>query len=134
MKRVSILLCLTAPLIALLAFKIKQDENDLKNFVKKVKFKWGETCSQCTNNADTFTVYYVNTSPKNLDIMIGVREETPKSWRLATFYGVSKNDTLRCYACKGTGGSLVWAREAGDKSYAFPTQQEVDSTYTGKKK
>ncbi len=131
MKKLLLPSCFIISMIVFLAFKV-QDDNELKNFVIKVKAKWGETCSQCGNSPDTFTVYYKNTSKKKLDIMIGVREES-NWWRLATFYGVGTNDTLRCYACKGTGGSLVWAREANDKSYVFPTQKEVNDQYPGKK-
>ena len=133
MKKVILTLALAIPIFLFSAFSLLQEDNDLKNFVIKVKSKWGEKCSQCGTSTDTFTVYYRNSATKKLDIMVGVCEES-NWWRLSTFYGVAPGDTLKSYACKGTGGSLLWAREAGDKSYNFPSQKEVNDQYPCKKK
>jgi hypothetical protein len=129
MKKRILILSLTVPLLVVSAFTLLQDDNDLKNLVVKAgKGKWGEHCTQCGNSPDTFTVFYKNTATKKLDIMIGVAEESGW-WRLSTFYGVAPNDTLKSYSCKGTGRSLIWARAAGDQSYTFPTQKQVNDDY-----
>jgi len=105
-------------------------ENELVDCLVKYKSNWGETCTQCGTAAspDTYIVYVKNTCSKKLDVMVGVQEES-KWWRLSTFYGVNSSDTLRIYACKGTGKWLKWAREANDKSFTFPTQKEVNEQY-----
>lgn len=140
MKKTIFILLLTLPIAFLTAFKggeadkktvaplVVQDDAELADCLTKYKSKWGEACNQCGNSPDTYVVYLKNTCSKKLDIMIGVQEES-KWWRIVTFLGVNANDTLRAYACKGTGKYLKWAREAGDKSYAFPTQTEVNEQY-----
>ncbi|MCC6690316.1 MAG: hypothetical protein IT235_02175 [Bacteroidia bacterium] len=101
------------------------DNNELVDCLVKYRTKWGETCSQCGNSPDTYVAYLKNTCSKKLDVMIGVQEES-KMLRLSTFYGIAPNDSVRAYACKGTGKIYKWVREAGDKSYAFPTQKEAN--------
>ncbi len=145
MKKLLILLILAAPCVAFLAFKVTdpgkkrakqrqktesrvQTGDELVDCLVKVKSKFGETCSQCGNSPDTYVVYVKNTCSKKLDVMIGV-QESALWWRLATFHGVNSSDTLRVYACTGTGKWLRWAREAGDPSYSFPTQAEVNAQY-----
>lgn len=136
MKKIIIAISLAIPVMTLVAFKggegnkkiesLKpQGETELVDCLVKYNSKWGETCSQCGNSPDTYIVYYKNTCSKKLDVMIGVQEEN-KMLRLSTFYGVNPNDTVRVYACKGTGKAYKWAREAGDKSYSFPTQQQAN--------
>lgn len=143
MKKLIIIVSLAIPMIALMAFKsgegdkktepivIAQDnEDELVDCLVKYKSKWGENnCSQCgLSSPDSYVVYVKNTCSKKIDVMIGVQEES-KWWRLSTFYGVNSSDTIRVYACKGTGKWLKWAREANDKSFAFPSQQEVNEQY-----
>lgn len=137
MKKIILSILVAMPIVALMAFKgeegnkksepaKQQGEAELVDCLVKYKSKWGERCNQCGNEtADTYIVYYKNTCSKKLDVMIGVQEES-KSLRLSTFYGVNANDTIRVYACKGTGKAYKWAREAGDKSYTFPTQKEAN--------
>ncbi len=130
MKKLLLILTLAAPLFLLSAFTLLQDDNDLKNLVVKIKekCKWGAKCKDCGNSPDTFTVCYVNTSARKLDILIGVQEDA-KWWRTAKFLGVAPKDTVFAYACKGTGKSLVWARAAADESYQFPNQQKINEDY-----
>lgn len=138
MKKILIALCIAIPTLGLLAFKggeggkpattVVPEGDELTDCLVKYKSKWGENCSQCGNSPDTYTVYVKNTCSKKLDVMVGVQEDS-KWWRLSTFYGVNANDTLRIYACKGTGKWLRWAREANDKSYTFPTQKQVNDDY-----
>ena len=104
------------------------NSDNLVDCLVKVKSNWGEVCNQCENSNDTYVVYIKNKCDKKLDVMIGV-QEAGQWWRLSTFYGVNSSDTLRVYACKGTGKYLKWARLAGDKSYEFPTQTEVNEKY-----
>ena len=125
MKKLLFLLGIALPTLAIMAF---QSGDELVDCLIKIKSKWGETCAQCGNSPDTYVVYVKNNCTKKLDVMVGVQEES-KWWRLSTFYGVNSSDSLRIYACKGTGKWLKWAREAGDKSYTFPTQSEVNEKY-----
>lgn len=127
MKKLLLLLTLAIPCIALTTTHL-QTGDELADCLVKVKSKFGETCSQCGNSTDTFVVYVKNKCSKKLDVMVGVQESS-NWWRLSTFYGVNSSDTLRVYACKGTGKWLRWAREAGDKSFSFPTQAEVNEQY-----
>ena len=135
MKKFLITIGIAIPLITLLAFKggennkkaevVKADGDELVDCLVKYKSKWGEACNQCGNSPDTYIVYVKNTCSKKLDVMIGVQEES-KMLRLSTFYGVAPNDTIRSYACKGTGKMYKWVRETGDKSVTFPTQKEAN--------
>ncbi len=137
MKKLIFSILIAIPMMAMMAFKKgdsdkkaeltkPQKDVELVDCIVKYKSKWGDRCQQCGNdNADTYSVWYKNTCSKKLDVMIGVQEES-KSLRLSTFYGINSNDTIRVYACKGTGKAYKWAREAGDKSYSFPTQQEAN--------
>ena len=141
MKKLILILSIAVPTLLLMGFKtgegdkksefVAQDGDELTDCLVKYKSKWGETCSQCGNSPDTYTVYVKNTCSKKLDVMIGVQEES-KWLRLSTFYGVGANDTLKVYACKGPGKYYKWAREAGDKSMSFPTQQQANDFATGK--
>src|ERR1035438_6608935 len=129
MKKIIFLLAIVIPGIALFAFKSGakplQAADDLTDCLVKVKSRFGETCSLCGNSPDTYVVYIKSSCSKKLDVMIGVQEAS-QWWRLSTFLGVNSSDSLRAYACKGTGKFLRWAREAGDQSISFPTQAEVN--------
>ena len=123
-----IALLLSIPFFALWAMAQNPTE-DLTDNLVKVKSKWGEPCTPCNALSDTtYVAYYKSKSPKNLDVMIGVRERGGW-WRLATFYGVTPADTMRVFGCKGTGKTLKWARYANDPSFKFPTQSEVNEQY-----
>ena len=110
-----------------IAPRVTGGDNELVDCLVKYRSKWGERCEQCGNSTDTYVIYVKNTCVKKLDVMIGVQEDS-KNWRLSTFYGVKQNDTLRLYACKGTGKWLKWAREAGDQNYKFPTQDKINDS------
>jgi len=141
MKKLIFTLCIALPgLLCLMAFKggekdkktqppVPSQSSELVDCLIKYKpSQWGSPCNQCGNSKDTFTVFYKNSCSKKLDVVIGVMEEESKLWRLSKFMGVNANDTIKAYACKGTGKSAKWVREAGDNSYAIPaTSDEFDA-------
>lgn len=93
--------------------------------VVKYRSAWGEDCSQCANWNDSFVVYYKNTCEEPIDVMICVQEEN-KSWRKFQHARMVPGDSLRAYACIGTGKTLTWGRKAGDESVVFPTVEQVN--------
>ena len=133
---------IAVPTVLLLAFKggeeiKKQAEvkpqdgsTEFADCIVKYKSKWGEgNCSKCTSGtSDTYVVYVKNTCNEKLDVVLAVQEES-KLWNRTQWLGIAPNDTIRVYACKGTGKFLKWARKAGDNGYPFPSQQEINEQY-----
>jgi hypothetical protein len=96
--------------------------------VEKYRSNWGEDCSQCTNWNDSYVIHLRNTCTESLDVMVCV-QESDKTWRRFQHSGMAPKDSLRAYACVGTGKYLSWARKAGDASITFPTMEEVNKKY-----
>lgn len=96
--------------------------------VEKYRSGWGEEGSQCTKWNDSYAVYLRNTCNEKIDVMVCV-QETDKTWRRFQHSGMAPRDSLRAYACVGTGKYLSWARKAGDESITFPTVDEVNKKY-----
>lgn len=102
-----------------------QDHGDC---IEKYRSDWGEDCSQCVNWKDSYVVYLKNSCTETLDVMVCV-QEADKTWRKFQHSGMASRDSLRAYACNGTGKYLSWARKAGDENVSFPTIEEVNRDY-----
>ena len=97
--------------------------------IVKYRFAWGEDCSQCATWKDSYVAYLKNTCDQPIDVMICVQESN-KEWKRFQHKMMASGDSLRAYACEGTGKYLAWARRAGDESVAFPTIDQVNKQYT----
>ena len=140
MKKIILAALIAIPSLMLVAFKGGEDNKkqaaaqdattEFADCIVKYRSKWGEgNCSKCTTGtADTYVVYVKNTCDQKLDVVLAVQEES-KFWTRYQYFGVAPNDSVRVYACKGTGKFLKWARAAGDNAYPFPTQQEINEQY-----
>lgn len=103
-------------------------QTDYADCVNKYRSGWGEDCSQCVNSVDSYVVYLKNTCNEAIDVMVCV-QETDKTWKKFQHSKMAPSDSLRAYACVGTGKYLSWARKAGDDSTVFPTLEEVNRKY-----
>lgn len=101
---------------------------DYADCVQKYRSGWGENCSQCVNSVDSYVVYLRNSCTEAIDVMVCV-QETDKSWKKFQHSKMASLDSLRAYACIGTGKYLSWARKAGDESTVFPSLEEVNRKY-----
>lgn len=96
--------------------------------VVKYRSAWGEDCSQCTTWKDSYVVYLKNTCTEPIDVLVCVQESN-KEWRRFFHNGMAAGDSLRAYACEGTGKYMAWGRRAGDESVNFPSIEEVNKMY-----
>lgn len=96
--------------------------------VVKYRSSWGEDCSQCSNWKDSYIVYLKNTCDESIDVMICVQEENME-WRRFQHTSMAPGDSLRAYACVGTGKYLAWGKRAGDESVIFPSIEQVNKDY-----
>ena len=128
---------ITGILIAATSFIFSVDKVDLEicdnqksytDCVVKYRSAWGEECSQCANWNDSYVVYLRNTCDESIDVMICVQEEN-KEWKRFQYASMAPGDSLRAYACVGTGKYRAWGRRAGDESVDFPTITQVNSDY-----
>jgi hypothetical protein len=97
--------------------------------VVKYRSAWGEDCSQCAAWNDSYVVYLKNTCDQSIDVMVCVQESN-KEWKRFHHTAMAPGDSLRAYACAGTGKYLAWGRRAGDESVVFPTIEQVNKDYT----
>lgn len=109
--------------------EIGENQKNYSDCVVKYRSAWGEDCSQCASWNDSYIVYLRNTCDESIDVMICVQEEN-KEWRKFQHASMAPGDSLRAYACVGTGKYLAWGRRAGDESVVFPTITQVNSDYT----
>ncbi|MCF8257075.1 MAG: hypothetical protein K9J06_05955 [Flavobacteriales bacterium] len=96
--------------------------------VEKYRSGWGESCAQCANSQDSYAVYLRNICTESIDVMVCV-QEADKSWKKYQHSRMAPRDSLRAYACIGTGKYLSWARKAGDESTVFPSLEDVNRNY-----
>lgn len=128
MKTKIFIISITILSVFAFGFVAKQDV-DYAAFIKKNASYWGLKCTQCGDyTPDSYTVVLKNTSKDLVDIKIAVQEKT-KKWRCFNHESVAYNDTVIGYACVGTGKFLKWVKKAGDRTTAFPTDQEVNDEY-----
>lgn len=104
------------------------DATNYSDCVEKYRSAWGEDCSQCATYNDSYVVYLKNTCNESIDVMVCVQEET-KEWKRFQHTSMASGDSLRAYACVGTGKYLAWAKRAGDESVVFPTIEQVNENY-----
>ena len=104
------------------------DDMSYTDCIEKYRSVWGEGCSQCPNYNDSYVVYLKNTCEQAIDVMICVQEDS-KDWKRYQHTSMASGDSLRAYACVGTGKYLSWARRAGDESVVFPSIDEVNTDY-----
>jgi len=123
-KAISILGVFT---FAFSSFQIIEPQ-DYADCVQKFRSGWGEECSQCTNWKDSYVVHLRNTCTESIDVMVCV-QESDKTWKRFQHSGMAPKDSLRAYACNGTGKYLSWARKAGDENVTFPSVEEVNKKY-----
>ncbi|MFT4594204.1 MAG: hypothetical protein ACI9UR_000769 [Bacteroidia bacterium] len=97
--------------------------------VVKTSSAWGEDCSQCANWNDSYVVYLENTCDESIDVMVCVQEDDTKEWKRFQHTSMAPGDSLRAYACVGTGKYLAWGRRAGDESVVFPSLNQVNIDY-----
>ena len=126
-----ILLSVSALIFGINPFTTTTDNPEQQSYsdcVVKYRSSWGEDCSQCANWNDSYIVYLRNTCDESIDVMICV-QETNKEWRRFQHTSMAPGDSLRAYACVGTGKYLAWGRRAGDESVVFPTIEQVNNDY-----
>ena len=104
------------------------EQKSYSDCVEKYRSAWGEDCSQCASWNDSYIVYLRNTCDQSIDVMICVQEEN-REWRKFQHTSMAPGDSLRAYACSGTGKYLAWGRRAGDESVVFPTIDQVNKEY-----
>lgn len=126
MKRNFIISALS--LFAILPVSEVLAQDNWTDCVKKYRSDWGERCASCPSYKDSYVVYLKNQCTEAIDVVVAVQEDT-KKWRIVQHLGMAANDSLRAYACIGTGKYLAWARRAGDTNTVFPTQDEINASY-----
>ncbi len=107
----------------------QEDQVSYSDCVEKYRSSWGEDCSQCASWNDSYSVYLKNVCDESIDVMICVQEQN-KTWRKFQHTSMAPGDSLRAYACVGTGKYLAWGRRAGDESVVFPSIEQVNKQYT----
>lgn len=126
-------LILLSIIVGLSSLNAKDDgnSNEAQSYtdcVVKYRSGWGEDCAQCATWKDSYVVYLKNTCTESIDVMVCVQESN-KEWRRFHHTGMAPGDSLRAYACEGTGKYMAWGRRAGDESVVFPSVEEVNKTY-----
>jgi hypothetical protein len=106
----------------------QSNEMNYTDCVEKYRSAWGEDCSQCATYNDSYVVYLKNTCEQEIDVMVCVQEDTD-DWKRFQHTSMAVGDSLRAYACVGTGKYLAWARRAGDESVVFPSIEQVNADY-----
>jgi len=106
----------------------QSNEVSYTDCVEKYRSAWGEDCSQCATYNDSYVVYLKNTCEQEIDVMVCVQEDTD-DWKRFQHTSMAVGDSLRAYACVGTGKYLAWARRAGDESVVFPSIEQVNKEY-----
>lgn len=105
------------------------EQHSYSDCVEKYRSGWGEDCSQCATWNDSYVVYLKNICDESIDVMICVQEDS-KRWKRFRHSAMAPGDSLRAYACVGTGKYLAWGRRAGDESVVFPSIDEVNKEYS----
>ena len=106
-----------------------EEQTSYTDCVVKYRSAWGEDCSQCAAWNDSYVVYLKNTCDQSIDVMVCVQESNME-WKRFHHTAMAPGDSLRAYACAGTGKYLAWGRRAGDESVVFPTIEQVNKDYT----
>ncbi len=109
--------------------KSDKAQKSYSDCVEKYRSSWGEDCAQCATWNDSYIVYLKNTCTESIDVMICV-QENDKKWKRFQHTSMASGDSLRAYACFGTGKYLAWGRRAGDESVVFPSIDQVNREYT----
>lgn len=104
------------------------NQQNYTDCIVKYRSAWGEDCAQCASRNDSYVVYLKNTCDQPIDVMICV-QENDKKWKRFQHTGMAAGDSLRAYACVGTGKYRAWGRRAGDESVTFPSIEQVNKDY-----
>lgn len=89
--------------------------NDLANCVKKTRSEFCVKCPTCSDNLNTYKVYFVNICKDTLDIKISVQNKN-KTWKIFEKQDFRPNDSISAFSCDGTGKFLKWAKKSSDRT------------------
>jgi hypothetical protein len=115
--------------VSMVVTAFRQDEYDLNKCLFKYKSEWSRPCLQCKDYSKSYRAYFRNVCEEVLEVKLAAQEKD-RRWKTYTFRDVQPGDTLVAYACKGTGKYLYWVKRPEDLQYVFPTDEEINESFT----
>ncbi len=114
-------------IISVTFFELRGDD-DYSHCLAKYSSEWSKPCTQCADYSKSYRVYFRNECEQKLDVKVAA-QESDKRWRTFNRLEMLPKDTIVAYACKGTGKYMTWVRRAGDQTFVFPSDEEINTQY-----
>ncbi len=121
--------------LILIAFWAGAQSGSPADCVVKAFSEWGEPCEQChiydgyrRDFSGTYSIELKNTCKEMVDVKVAV-QETSGNWRIFPMKTLVPQETMKAFACQGTGKYLYWARRMDDTEIRMPTDAEIITEY-----
>jgi hypothetical protein len=127
-------------LLAFLLFASSQwmlaQHRDVADCVVKVASEWGAECEKCEvykdgykrDHSGTYQVLLSNDCSELVEVKVAMQEHNGQ-WRTFPLKVLAPEETMKTYACTGTGRYMYWARRVNDTEIVIPSDQEILSEY-----
>ena len=124
-KIISLSVVSTLVLLGFQSFKLFTQDDTWNNCFKKYRSNWGESCSSCQVQKDTYKVYMRNECDVTVDAVVAV-QETTKRWKYYSYKKMAPGDSASAYACVGTGKYLKYVKPSSSTELILPTADQVN--------
>jgi hypothetical protein len=109
---------------------------DVADCVVKVASEWGAECDKCEvykdgykrDHSGTYQVLLSNDCTELIEVKVAMQEHNGQ-WRTFPIKVLAPQETMKTYACAGTGRYMYWARRVNDTEIVIPSDQEILSEY-----
>jgi hypothetical protein len=109
---------------------------DVADCVVKVASEWGTACDKCEvykdgykrDHSGTYQVLLSNDCDELIEVKVAMQEQNGQ-WRTFPLRALAPQETMKAYACMGTGRYMYWARRVNDTEIVIPSDQEILSEY-----
>lgn len=124
---------------ALLLENTVAQDRDRSDCVVKTASSWGQACEPCQyytadlkrDHSGAFSVELRNTCNDLLEVKVAMQEQGG-TWRIFPTRVLAGDESLKAFACKGTGKYMYWARRVNDTELVIPTDQQILSENRGR--
>ncbi len=122
-----------------LAFWAGAQDRDLTGCVVKVSSQWGAVCDKCEvykdgykrDHSGTYQVLLRNDCTELIEVKVAMQEKNGH-WRTFPLKALAPQETMKAFACTGTGRYMYWVRRINDNEIIIPSDQEIITEYRGR--
>lgn len=123
-------------ILLVFAFLAGAQDQSYADCLTKTASKWGAPCEKCETYKENFKRDYSgtyqidlqNTCSQMIEVKVAVEEEGG-TWRTFPIKALGPDESMKAFACKGTGKYMYWVRRVNDTEIVLPSDRDILTEY-----